>query len=214
MSSKFKLLDALVQALEWAKELKQEHDDARRWARAWKALAREYWDYQKESLPSVMEQLKERDELAAQVEALRLALDEVRDILAPTRAGPFADIAGCLAERGFNIVEKALALALTPPAALAELEVRVRREERERCIQKAKWFYDRHGYFANNDPDDMANTASAATAGAIIDAIREAEHICPKCGGTNTHGPDGRGYVACQDCGYVFGQDKHEPDDA
>ena len=54
---------------------------------------------------------KERDEALVQVKALREALNEIRDILAPTLAHKFTDIAGCLAERGFNIAEKALALA-------------------------------------------------------------------------------------------------------
>jgi len=57
--------------LEENQRLKQERDDAQRWARAWKAGMRRYWDDCPACIVVVESALDERNELAAQVGALR-----------------------------------------------------------------------------------------------------------------------------------------------
>ena len=120
-----------------------------------------------------------RDEALAMVEALQGALGEVLPffkrvcdvvdglaegvIMENATQGKIDSLSAHLAD-----ITDVLTLVLTPPAALAELEARVRGEERERCAVIAENLYENERYIHFDiQPDGMGREIAAA--------IREAD---------------------------------------
>ena len=173
--------------------LREERDDARRWAAAWKESAKANHDaYQdgfltkKRTRQAILEFIQERNEALALVGALREAVRVVLDYKAGHREFNFSHLT--LAEQGqlhydcwISTVKPRLdaALALTPPAALEELKVQLQESSplaaQIFAYREVLMFYGTGGNHSELVPSDGGQRARAALLRDAPTALAELE---------------------------------------